>query len=67
MPDEGVFVITLPLAKGLEFDHVIIPDASAKAFGENDLARRRLYTTISRATRKITILAQGSITPLFKG
>lgn len=67
MPDAGVFVITLPLAKGLEFDHVIIPDASAKTFGENDLARRRLYTTISRATQKITILAQGSITPLLKG
>ncbi len=66
MPDEGTFVITLPLAKGLEFDHVIIPDASAQVFGENDLARRRLYTTISRATQKITILARGELTPLLR-
>lgn len=66
MPDEGVFLITLPLAKGLEFDHVIIPDASAKTFGESDLARRCLYTTISRATQRITILALGEVTPLLK-
>ena len=32
-------LITLKLAKGLEFDHVIVPDASARAFpGEDDLA-----------------------------
>lgn len=66
MPDEGVFLITLPLAKGLEFDHVIIPEASAKTFGESDLARRCLYTTISRATQKITIIASGKVTHLLK-
>ena len=66
IPDTGVFVITLPLAKGLEFDRVIIPDASAQVFGESDLARRRLYTTISRATQRITILSKGPITPLLK-
>ena len=67
LPAEGTVVIPLALAKGLEFDRVVIPDASARAFPENDLARRRLYTTISRATRHVTILSNGNLTPLLKG
>jgi len=61
----------LKLAKGLEFDHVIVPDASERSFpvatgateADRDLARRRLYTTISRATRRLTLLARGEVTP----
>ncbi len=64
LPESGVVLLTLKLAKGLEFDHVIVPDASERAFPDNDLARRRLYTTISRATRKLTVLADGQLTPL---
>lgn len=64
LPVEGTVVIPLKLAKGLEFDHVIIPDASARTFPETDLARRRLYTTISRATRHVTILSNGELTKL---
>ncbi len=64
IPETGAFVITLPLAKGLEFDHVIIPDASARVYNGSDLARRRLYTAVSRATRQVTILANGPLTPL---
>ena len=36
LPSSGVLALTLPLAKGLEFDHVIIPDAGAGLFPEND-------------------------------
>lgn len=64
LPESGVVLITLQLAKGLEFDHVIVPDASAAAFADEPLARRRLYTTISRATGRITILSRGPLTPL---
>ena len=64
LPATGVILITLELAKGLEFDHVIIPDANAGLFPDEPLARRRLYTTISRATRRVDILALGSLTPL---
>ena len=60
-------LVPLRLAKGLEFDHVIVPDASAQTFPDNPLSRRRLYTTISRATRGITLLAQGEVTPLLAG
>lgn len=67
LPQDGVVLITLELAKGLEFDHVIIPDASKTLFPDEPLARRRLYTTISRATRRIDILARGELTPLLEG
>lgn len=71
LPDSGVVLITLGLAKGLEFDHVIVPDVSERSFPvtsgkaeeDRDLARRRLYTTLSRATRRLTLLARGTATP----
>ncbi len=66
LPDGGVVVLPLKLAKGLEFDRVIVPDASPQVFPASDLARRRLYTTISRATRHVTILANGELTELLK-
>ena len=66
LPDSGVVVLPLKLAKGLEFDRVIIPDASPQVFPANDLARRRLYTSISRATRHVTILANGELTELLR-
>lgn len=64
LPEGGVVLITLKLAKGLEFDQVIIPNASSHTFPDDPLSRRRLYTTISRATSTITILANGKLTPL---
>lgn len=64
LPGAGVVIMPLELAKGLEFDAVLIPDASERVFPDDDLARRRLYTTISRATRELTILAPGKLTPL---
>ncbi|MEE0845779.1 MAG: UvrD-helicase domain-containing protein [Eggerthellaceae bacterium] len=66
LPSEGVILITLELAKGLEFDHVIVPDANPELFPDEPLARRRLYTTISRATRRVDILACGTLTPLLE-
>ena len=59
-------LLSLPLAKGLEFDHVVIVDASEEAFPETELSRRRLYTAISRATSTVSILSNGALTPLLK-
>lgn len=64
LPAEGAVLLDLSLAKGLEFDCVIIPDATAGTYPDTPLARRRLYTAISRATHKVALLAQGELTPL---
>ncbi len=65
LPQEGsVVLLDLPTAKGLEFDQVIIADAQEGVYGDDDLSRHRLYTAISRATQKVTILSQGPLTPL---
>ncbi len=66
LPGSGAIVLALPLAKGLEFDHVVIVDASAEAFPENELSRRRLYTAISRATSTVSIVSNGELSPLLK-
>ncbi len=64
LPEKGLAVMSLPFAKGLEFDAVIIPDASATAYGSDERSRRRLYTAISRATSRIAILSNGELSPL---
>ncbi len=64
LPEKGLAVMSLPFAKGLEFDAVIIPDASAAIYGADERSRRRLYTAISRATSRITILSNGKLSPL---
>ena len=63
LPETGIVVVPLKLAKGLEFDRVIIPDASARTFPNSDIARRRLIT-ISRATRHLTLLSNGDLMEL---
>ncbi len=64
LPATGVVILDLALAKGLEFDHVVISDAQQDVYPNTELARRRLYTAISRAMHRVTILAQGELTPL---
>ena len=66
LPAEGVVLLPLRTAKGLEFDHVIVPDAQAEVYPDTPLARRRLYTALSRAMHQVTVLAQGELTPLLK-
>ena len=67
LPATGIVAIDLRLAKGLEFDHVIVPDAQAEVYPDTPLARRRLYTAVSRAMHKVTIVSQGPLSPLLEG
>ena len=64
LPAAGVVLLPLRVAKGLEFDHVVIPDAQAEVYPDTPLSRRRLYTAISRAMHRVTVLSQGPMTPL---
>ena len=66
LPHRGVFLITLDLVKGLEFDGVILPDADRGTYPEDIMARHRLYTAVSRATKRLSILADGELTELLK-
>ena len=64
LPATGIILLPLRVAKGLEFDHVIIPDAQAEVYRDSPLCRRRMYTAVSRATHRVTALSQGPVTPL---
>jgi len=64
LPKSGVVIMELKLAKGLEFDTVILPDVTVGEYPDRPLFRHRLYTAISRATEKIIILSDGKLSPL---
>lgn len=66
LPAGGVFLITPELVKGLEFDGVILPDADPQMYPEDTLSRHRLYTAVSRAIRRLSILAEGNLTGLLE-
>ena len=55
----GVVILPTYLAKGLEFDAVIIPDVSTQAFTAQDTGL--LYTMASRAMHHLTLLCPGEL------
>jgi DNA helicase IV len=60
----GVDVTDVPSVKGLEFDYVVIPDASARAYPDEPEARRRLHVAVTRAAHQLWIAATGTPSPL---
>lgn len=66
LPQSGVLLLDIKLAKGLEFDRVIIPDAQDSVYDGSELSRCRLYTAISRATKRVTLISQGQLTSLLQ-
>ena len=59
----GTIIVPAYLAKGLEFDAVIMWDASAGVY-EGDDERQLVYTIASRAMHQLTVLAVNELTPL---
>lgn len=59
----GLVVLPVYLAKGLEFDAVIIHDASSDAYG-SDTERKLLYTACTRALHSLTLYYFGELSPL---
>ncbi len=51
---DGIIVTTAHLAKGLEFDEVIIPFTSARNYA-NDVDRSMLYIACTRAMHRLTL------------
>ncbi len=50
----GIIITTVHLAKGLEFDEVIVPFVSASNY-QSDIDRRMLYIACTRAMHKLTL------------
>ncbi|PDH94030.1 hypothetical protein AO467_05960 [Oenococcus oeni] len=60
----GTIIIPGYLAKGLEFDAVILWQADNRNYGSED-DRELLYTIASRAMHRLTVLADDSFSSLF--
>jgi DNA helicase-2/ATP-dependent DNA helicase PcrA len=62
----GLDVTDVSTVKGLEFDYVVVPDASAAAYPESDEARRRLHVAVTRASHQLWVVAPGTPSPLIR-
>lgn len=51
---EGVVITAIPLAKGLEFDEVLVPYASAHVY-QTSLDKSLLYIACTRAMHRLTL------------
>ncbi len=60
----GIEVACVQDVKGLEFDHVVIPDANAITYPDAGDARRALYVAATRASVQLAVGSVGAVTPL---
>jgi DNA helicase II / ATP-dependent DNA helicase PcrA len=58
---QGIVIATSHLAKGLEFDEVIIPFASSQNYA-TDVEKSMLYIACTRAMHKLTLTCTGGVT-----
>lgn len=57
----GIDVTDVEQVKGLEFDYVVIPDASANRYPDRPQARRMLHVAATRAIHQLWVLGLGSL------
>jgi DNA helicase-2/ATP-dependent DNA helicase PcrA len=50
--------------KGLEFDYVVVPDASAARYPDTPESRRALYVAVTRAIHQVWLTSVGSWSPI---
>lgn len=60
----GVSVVPVHLAKGLEFDAVLITDADSRTYGRRALDAKLLYVACTRALHRLMLLYKGEPSPL---
>lgn len=60
--EKGVMIIPVYLAKGVEFDAVLVYDASPEAYGR-DNERKLLYTACTRAMHRLHLYTTGDWSP----
>lgn len=59
----GICILPVYLAKGLEFDVVILNDASENKYGESIIDKKLLYVAVTRALHELIIDYNGKISP----
>jgi DNA helicase IV len=55
--EPGVDVTDADEVKGLEWDYVILPDVTARAYPVDPEARRRLHVAVTRAAHQLWVLS----------
>jgi DNA helicase II / ATP-dependent DNA helicase PcrA len=63
--EQGIVIIPSYLAKGIEFDAVIIYDASEQVYGQESL-RRLFYTACTRAMHELQLYSAGEPSPFLQ-
>jgi len=58
----GIVVCTVPLSKGLEFDRVIVPQATAQNY-RTEMDRKLLYVACTRAMHRLALTYRGEPSP----
>ncbi len=64
---QGVLLLPVYLAKGLEFDAVLVLDADALHYADTAEDRQMLYVACSRALHRLTVLHQGAASSVLPG
>src|SRR5438105_7446676 len=62
----GAQVTCVPEVKGLEFDHVVVPDVTAGRYADTAEARRALYVAATRASAQLVLAGAGPPSPLLR-
>jgi DNA helicase-2/ATP-dependent DNA helicase PcrA len=60
----GVDVTEVAQVKGLEFDHVIVPDVTAAVYPDTPENRRMLHVAATRASRRLWVVSPGPPSPI---
>jgi DNA helicase-2/ATP-dependent DNA helicase PcrA len=61
---KGIFIMPIYLSKGLEFDAVLLCDASAENYSDSE-DKSLLYIACTRALHRLHIFAKGKLSPHF--
>lgn len=64
--EKGILVLPAYLAKGVEFDAVLIYDASAQTY-QRESERKLFYTACTRAMHHLMLYSSGNWTPFIRG
>ncbi|HET9450069.1 MAG TPA: ATP-binding domain-containing protein [Aggregicoccus sp.] len=63
--EPGVDVTDVDDVKGLEWDYVILPDATARAYPQTAEARHKLHVAVTRASHQLWVVSSGLRSRLF--